>query len=99
MSDASTSTACFGRWLMRLVTGGYEPGATLHPEEDDDEDERCPEQHHCGGRGKIRRRVLEGRLVDVELGNLGCVARPTGAVRDHVDVVENPGDHRGRLYP
>ena len=69
----------------------------LDAEEGGDQHERDREQRRRRGRCDLRRLVLEGGLVDVELRHLGRVTRPALAVRHHVDVVEDPGDHRDRL--
>ena len=71
--------------------------ASLDPEEGHDQHQRHREQRHGGGGGDLGRLVLKRSLVDVELGHLGGVAGPALAVRHHVDVVEDPGDHRDRL--
>jgi hypothetical protein len=72
-------------------------GATLDAEEHGDQDERDGEEHHGRRGGDLGRLVLEGGLVDVEFRHLRRVTGAALAVRHHVDVVEDPGDHRDRL--
>src|SRR5215471_2961273 len=97
ITDANTSTPCFVIGASRLVIGSEETRTALDPEEHHDEEERRAEEDDGRRRGEVRRRVLERRLVDVELRHLRRVPRPTGPVRDDVDVVEDPRDHRDRL--